>query len=119
MVFVVVSITELDEAVSSAVGAAWTSNTLSTTNSQWKKYLLFCSETNQKPLPADIQTVVRFLLYDAYDCKYSTINNYLSAVISLHRFYCYDVLLRDSFLVKLVMKGLRAQLGVIQCKCNR
>ena len=104
-------VSELDAAVSSAVGAAWSSNTLSTRNSQWRKYLQFCSETDQTPLPADIQAVVRFLVYLGRTCKYSTINNYLSAVISLHKFYGYDVSFRDSFLVKLVMRGLKSQLG--------
>ena len=105
------SISELDAAVSNAVGAAWTSNTLATRNSQWKKYLCFCSESDQIPLPADVQTVVRFLVYLARTCKYSTVNNYLSAVISLHNFYGYSAAFRDSFLVKLVMKGLKSQLG--------
>ena len=97
--------------MSAAVGAAWTSNTLSTRNSQWKRFLMFCTDTNQIPLPADIQTVVRFLVYLARDCKFSTINNYLSAVISLHKFYGYSVEFRESFLVTLVLKGLKAQLG--------
>ena len=105
------SIAELDEAVSSAVGAAWSANTLSTRNSQWKKYLKFCSDLNLVPMPAEIQTVARFLVFLARDCKYCTINNYLSAIVSLHKFYGYPVLFRECFLVKLVMKGLRSQLG--------
>ena len=98
-------------AVSTAVGAAWSSNTLSTRNSQWRKYFKFCADTDQQPLPADIQTIVRFMVFLARDCKYSTVNNYLSAVISLHKFYGYSVSFRESFLVKLVMRGLRSQLG--------
>ena len=105
------SISELDEAVSSAIGAAWSSNTLSTRNSQWRRYLKFCGDTDLLPLPAELQTVARFLVYLARDCKYSTINNYLSSIVSLHRFYGYPVSFRDSFLIKLVMKGLRSQLG--------
>ena len=105
------NVSELDAEVSAAVGAAWSSNTLSTRNSQWKKYLKFCADTSQVPLPADTQTVVRFLVYLARSCKYSTVNNYLSAVISLHKFYGCSVAFRDSYLVKLVLRGLRSQLG--------
>ena len=101
----------LDVKVSEAVGAAWSSNTLATCNSQWKKFLKFCSDTSQVPLPATAQTIVRFLVYLARDCKFSTINNYLSAVISLHKFYGYNPTFRETFLVKLVMKGLKSQLG--------
>ena len=108
---VAVDLSKLDAEVSAAVGAAWSSNTLSTRNSQWKKYLSFCNNTSQTALPADMQTIVRFLVFLARDCKYSTINNYLSAVISLHKFYGYTAEFRDSFLVKLVMRGLRSQLG--------
>ena len=104
-------VSKLDEEVSAAVGAAWSANTLATRNSQWRKYLKFCADIGQVPMPADVQTVVRFLVFLARDCKYSTVNNYLSALISLHKFYGYDVTFRDSFLVKLVMRGLRAQLG--------
>ena len=104
-------VSKLDEEVSSAVAAAWSTNTLSTRNSQWRKYLKFCSDIGQKPLPADIQTVVRFLVFLARACKFSTVNNYLSAIIALHKFYGYDVTFRDSFLVKLVMRGLKSQLG--------
>ena len=104
-------VSELDAAVSTAVEAAWSSNTLSTRNSQWKRYFKFCTDTSQCPLPAEIQTVVRFMVFLARDCKYSTVNNYLSAVISLHKFYGYSVSFRDSYLVKLVMKGLKSQLG--------
>ena len=108
---VAVIVSELDNEVSAAVGAAWSSNTLSTRNSQWKRYLKFCTDIHEVPLPSDIRTIVRFLVYLARDCKYSTVNNYLSAVISLHRFYGYDVQFRESFLVKLVLRGLKARLG--------
>ena len=97
--------------MSSAIGAAWSSNTLSTQNSQWKKYFKFCADTNQHPLQAVVQTIVRFFVFLAQDCKYGSINNYLSAVISLHKFYGYQVSFRESFLVKLVLKGLQSQLG--------
>ena len=77
----------------------------------WKRYLKFCTDIGETPVPAAIQTVVRFLVFLARDCKFSTVNNYLSAIVSLHKFYGYDATFRDCFLVELVMKGLHSQLG--------
>ena len=51
----------------------------------------------------------RFLVFLERSCKYSTINNYLSAIVSLHRFYGYPVSIRESFFVKFVLRGLRSQ----------
>ena len=53
----------------------------------------------------------RFLVWLGRDCKYSTINNYLSAVVSLHRFYGYSPVFRESFFIKMILKGLKVRLG--------
>ena len=53
----------------------------------------------------------RFLVYLGRTCKFSTVNNYLSAVVTLHRFYGYPAEFRDSFLIKMVLKGLKSMLG--------
>ena len=94
-----------------AVSNAWASNTLSTRNSQWKKSILFCSSNGLTPMPADHQTVSRFLVWLARDSKYSTVNNYLSAICVLHKFYGHECDFRSSFLIKLVMQGIKRQLG--------
>ena len=101
----------LDREVSQAVSAAWSSNTLATRNSQWKTFIVFCSSNGLQPLPADHQTVSRFLVWLARRSKFSTINNYLSAITVLHKYYGYDGDFRSSFLIKLVLQGLKRQLG--------
>ena len=111
MVSVAVNLAELDQEVSTAIGAAWSSNTLATRNSQWSKYFSFCTDINEIPSPASIRTVSRFLVFLGRTCKYSTVNNYLSAVVSLHKFYGYSSDFRESFMIKLVLKGLKTMLG--------
>ena len=72
---------------------------------------MFCSSIGLQPLPADHQTVARFLVWLARSSKYSTINNYLSTISVLHKYYGYDGDFRSSFLIKLVLQGLQRQLG--------
>lgn len=67
-------------------------------------------------LPADTLTVARFLTFMARTSKFSTINNYLSAVVVLHRYHGFEANFRDTFYIKLVIKGLRRILGDEPCK---
>ena len=108
---VAVDLCQLDADVSGAVASAWSSNTLSTRNSQWSRFLKFCAANTLTPLPASAHTVARFLVWQAKSSKFVTVNNYLSAIISLHRFYGHEVDFRNQFLIQLVLKGLKAQLG--------
>ena len=102
---------ELDEQVASAISAAWADNTKKCRNSQWKNFYEFCGRLKLCPLPASPQTVVRFLVFKARSCKYSTINNYLSAISTLHKYYGYPAEFRESYMVQLVLEGLKSQLG--------
>lgn len=43
--------------------------------------------------------------------KFGTLNNYLSAIISLHRYYGFDASYRDSYFIKTVLAGLKSILG--------
>ena len=47
----------------------------------------------------------------ARSCKYSTVNNYLSAINRLHLFYGHEIDFRQSFIIKLVLAGIKRQLG--------
>ena len=105
------SLEQLDREVAQAVSYAWSTNTLATRNSQWKKFILFCSSNGLQPLPADHKTVSRFLVWIARASKYSTVNNYLSAISVLHRYYGFEADFRESFLIKLVLQGLKRKLG--------
>lgn len=66
------------------VAAAWSKNTHSTRNSQWRSYLEFCSDNGLNSKPAKDLTVAWFLLRKAKSSTFSTLNNHLSAIIALH-----------------------------------
>ena len=110
-IYVAVDLESLDKEVSGAIGAAWSESTLKTRNSQWKKFIEFCHDNDLQPMPASHNTVARFMVFLARTCKYSTVNNYMSAVTRLHEFYGHDMDFRGSFLLKLVMAGIKRQLG--------
>ena len=93
------------------IGSAWSSNTLLTRNSQWSRFIKFCNEHGLQVMPASANTVCRFLIWQSRTSKYSTCNNYLSAINVLHRFYGHDIDFRQFFVVKLVLKGLKSTLG--------
>ena len=105
------AVKQLDQEVSTVISQAWADNTLKTRNSQWSKYFKFCIDYGFCALPAEPSTIARFLVFLSRHCKYSTINNYLSAVITLHKFYGRDVDFRQFYIIKLVLKGLKRQLG--------
>lgn len=50
-------------------------------------------------------------MYKAESSKYSTINNYLSAITVLHKCYGYDPMFRDNFMIILLLDGLKNKLG--------
>ena len=108
---VAVDLSQLDQEVSVAVASAWSSNTLSTRNSQWSRFIKFCGANELTPIPATTHTVARFLVWQARTSKYVTVNNYLSALVSLQKFYGHEMDYRGSFLIQLVLKGLKSQLG--------
>ena len=116
--YVAVDLTVLDREVSGAIGAAWSDTTLKTRNSQWKKYIEFCHDNDIQAMPASHETVTRFLVFLARTCKFSTVNNYSSAVNRLHLFYGYKIDFRDSFLIKLVLAGIKRQLGDFSAQKN-
>lgn len=91
--------------------ASWADSTWATRNSQWKRFLSFCSEIAASPLPADVLTVCRFLVVLGQTCKFATVTNYVSAINGLHRYYGYEIDFRQYFIVKLILSGLRRILG--------
>lgn len=102
---------KLDQQVDLVIRAAWAESTLRTRNSQWDRFIEFCKSNGLIPVPADPITVARFLVNLSKDCVFSTCNNYLSAIVSLHKFFGYDHSFRDYFVIKLVMQGLGRYLG--------
>lgn len=97
--------------MSNLIGCAWSTNTLATRNSQWKKYIQFCTSMSLQPVPAESLTLARYLVKLSSVCKYTTINNHLSAISVLHKFYGYEAGFRDSFLIKMVLSGIKSKYG--------
>lgn len=100
---------DLDAKVAETIASAWASSTLSVRNSQWKKFFWFCHNYNLVPLPADVSTVARFLVFIGQEVRYTTVNNYTSAVNTLHKFYGYELDFRSYYIIKLVLKGLKTK----------
>lgn len=98
-VAVVQDVDELDLRISDILGSAFSSNTLALSNSQWKLFLQFCKDRALVSIPVEFSKVT---------CVFwlTTINNYLSAVITLQK--C-DF--RSTFLIQLIMSGLKSRLG--------
>lgn len=96
----------LDKGISGSIASAWAPSTLRTRNSQWGKFLDFCMDNNLVPLPALETTVARFLYYMSQTCTYTTVNNYLSAIMVLHRFFGHEANYRESYYLKLLLTGI-------------
>lgn len=77
-VAVVQDVDELDLRISDILGSAFSSNTLALSNSQWKLFLQFCKDRALVFIPVEFSKVT---------CVFwlTTINNYLSAVITLQK----------------------------------
>lgn len=54
---------------------------------------------------------IGFLVNRSRSCKYSTTTNYLSAMISLHRYYGHLAEFRESYSVQLKLEGLMHKVG--------
>lgn len=104
---------EIDARMSTVIMSAWSDNTWATRNSQWKRFLKFCMDTELTPLPADVLTVSRFLIHLGQTSRFSTVTNYLSAVNTLHRYYGYEYDFRAYYIIKMIMSGLKRILGGI------
>lgn len=102
---------KIDTHMSLVIQSAWAESTLNTRNSQWGKFLNFCRSNRLVPLPASVNTVCRFLIHIASTCAYNTCNNYLSAIVVLHRFMGFSGSFREVYVVQLVLKGLARILG--------
>lgn len=111
LVYVAAKLHLLDVRVAELVSSAWASKTLSTRNSQWKRFIEFCHGNGPQPLPAELSTFLRFVADLSSTCKFSTINNYISAVNLLHKFYRYDIDFRSYFASQMCIAGLKKKLG--------
>ena len=75
--------------------------------------IISCSAPRQglSSLPAGPYTICAYIVFMARTFKYSSITNYLSALVYLHKMYGYNISPHDSFEVKCTLKGIRRMLG--------
>ena len=90
---------------------AFAPNTLKTRRSQWNRYYSFCEKYSLPANPITPQTVCRFLAEIGDNVSYGTINNYVSALNVLGRFYDGTFDLRQDFGIDLMLKGFRRLKG--------
>ena len=83
-----------------------------TKTSQWKRYLSFCKLADATPVPTKLDVMCRYAVYLAKSLKYSTMQNYISAVISLNNYFGHDALyIRSEFTFAMTLSGIRRALG--------
>ena len=92
---------------------AFAPNTLKTRRSQWNRYHHFCKDFSLAALPVTAQTVCRFLVHINDDLSYTSLNNYVSALNSLGKFYDSDFDLRKDYAVILLLRGFKRLKGDI------
>ena len=79
--------------------------------SQWKTYLVFCSDHELDPLPAEMETILLYLAFLAESKSYNSIPNYLSAVWSLHKLHGYKHIDPSAFEITMTLRGIRRVIG--------
>ena len=90
---------------------AFAPNTLKTRRSQWNRYYAFCRQWDIPPLPVTSQNVCRFLVSVGDTLSYTTLNNYVSALNSLGKFYEGDFDLRKDYGITLLLRGFKRLKG--------
>jgi hypothetical protein len=102
----------LDRKAAQVRAYCWAPSTWRTKASQWKKYIAFCALLLIPVVPTTVDTMCRFAVYLSDTLCYVSIDNYVSGVISLNRYFGYDVShIRPDFVFSTTMKGLRRMLG--------
>ena len=90
---------------------AFAPSTMKTRRSQWKRYHEFCDSLGLKALPVTPQTVCRFLVTIGDNLCYSTLNNYVSSLNSLGKFFDGSFDLRQDCGVALLLRGFKRLKG--------
>jgi len=102
----------LDRMAAEARAHVWSPATWRTKASQWKRYIVFCTWLGVRVLPTDSLTMSRYIMFLSDCLKFSTIDNYVSGVISLNSYFGYDIQhIRRDFAFSAALRGLRRMLG--------
>ena len=81
--------------------------------SQWNRYYTFCEKFSLPALPVTAHTVCRFLVFVGDELSYTSLNNYVSALNSLGKFYDGTFDLRKDYGVVLLLRGFKRVKGDI------
>ena len=101
----------LDRKVEVVKSEAFAASTRKTRNAQWTRYVNFCTTYHMDPAPIIAIKVCRFLVHLGESLKYSTINNYVSALNAMGKLSDNFQDLRQDYGVVLVLRGLKRLLG--------
>ena len=105
-------IRQLDLEAAELRARAWAPGTWRTKSSQWKRYIQFSDYVSTTALPTDTVHMCRYVTHLSKTLKYSTIQNYVSGVISLNSYFGYDVkFIRSQFDFIMTLSGVRRVLG--------
>lgn len=102
---------QLDEEARGFASAALAPRTRQSYQAQWYAFVAWCTARDLAPLPAAPATVTRYLADRAKVWRVSSIEQALAAVACAHRLAGHDSP-RQSLEVRLVMKGIRREIGV-------
>lgn len=84
---------------------------MTTRHSQCRRYLAFCRQFRLQPLPTDVQNLCRYVVHLSDALKYSSIIGYLDGLRWFHVQQGLDPPPLDAPRVKLVLRGVKRQLG--------
>ena len=91
---------------------AWSPSTWRTKSSQWKKYIKFSDSIQSPALPTSTKHMCRYLVDMSKSLRYTTIQNYVSGVLSLNAYFGYDAkFIRSDITFIMTLSGIRRVLG--------
>ena len=103
---------DLDRRAAEVRSYCWAPSTWRTKASQWKKYITFCALLLTPVVPTSVDTMCRFIVYLSDTLAFVTIDNYVSGVISLNKYFGYEVAyIRRNFMFSTTLSGIRRMLG--------
>ena len=78
---------------------------MSTHQTKWRHYFKFCDSLELEPLLARLYAVLLYVTYMASSFKFSSIQNYLSALWILHKIAGYSQIEPQSFELQITLRG--------------
>ena len=103
---------QLDFRAAELRSKAWAPSSWKTKTSQWRRYIRFCASIRCAALPTNCKLMCRYAVELSSSLRYSTIQNYVSGVLSLNRYFGHDAKgVRSDYEFIMTMSGIRRVLG--------